>query len=77
MKRKRFTEEQIIGVLKEHEAGCRVPDLARQCGLAENTIYRWKPKFGGLEVSEAKRLRDLEADNQRLKRSWRWRHPGA
>ena len=68
MKRKRFTEEQIISVLKEHEAGARVPDLARRHGVSENTIYRWKSKFGGLEVSEAKRLRELEAENAKLKR---------
>jgi len=68
MQRKRFTDEQIIGILKEHEAGCRVPDLARRHGVAENTIYRWKSKFGGMEVSDARRLRDLEAENQRLKR---------
>lgn len=68
MKRKRFTEEQIISILKEHEAGTRVHDLARRHGVAENSIYRWKSKFGGLEVSEAKRLRDLEAENSRLKK---------
>ena len=68
MKRKRYTEEQIIGVLKEHEAGASVPDLSRRHGVAENTIYRWKAKFGGMEVSEAKRLRDLEAENAKLKR---------
>ena len=65
MKRKRFTEEQIIGVLKEHEAGASVPDLSRRHGVAENTIYRWKAKFGGMEVSEAKRLRDLEVLHER------------
>ena len=59
MKRKRYTEEQIIAVLKEHEAGARVEDLARRHGVAENTIYRWKSKFGGMEVNEAKRLREL------------------
>jgi putative transposase len=68
MKRKRFTEEQIIGVLKEHEAGARVPDLARKHGVSEHTIYRWKSKFGGLEVSDAKRLRELESENAKLKR---------
>jgi len=68
MKRKRYTEEQIIAVLKEHEAGARVEDLARRHGVCENTIYRWKSKFGGLEVSEASRLRDLEQQNARLKR---------
>ena len=68
MKRKRYTEEQIIAVLKEQEAGARVEDLARRHGVCENTIYRWKSKFGGMEVSEAKRLRDLEAENAKLKR---------
>jgi len=68
MKRKRFTEEQIIKILKEHEAGVRVPDLARQHGVCENTIYRWKSKYGGMEVSDAKRLRELEAENTRLKK---------
>jgi len=68
MKRKRYTEEQIISILKEHEAGASAPDLSRRHGVAENTIYRWKSKFGGMEVSEAKRLRELEAENQKLKR---------
>lgn len=68
MKRKRFTEEQIIKILKEHEAGVRVPDIARQHGVCENTLYRWKSKYGGMEVSEAKRLRELEAENARLKK---------
>ena len=68
MKRKRFTEEQIISVLKEHEAGAPVPELSRRHGVAENTIYRWKSKFGGMEVSQAKRLRELEAENAKLKR---------
>ena len=68
MKRKRFTEEQIIGVLKEHEAGAPVPELSRRHAVAENTIYRWKAKFGGMEVSEAKRLRELEAENAKRKR---------
>jgi putative transposase len=67
MKRKRYTEEQIISILKEHEAGAPVPDLSRRYGVAENTIYRWKSKFGGMEVSEAKRLRELEDENRRLK----------
>jgi len=62
MKRKRYTEEQIIAILKEHKAGAQVPDLARRHAVAENTIYRWKSKYGGMEVSEAKRLRELEAD---------------
>lgn len=68
MKRKRYTEEQIISILKNHKAGRSVPDLAREHGIAENTIYRWNSKFGGMEVSEAKRLRELEQENQRLKR---------
>ena len=68
MKRKRYTEEKIISILKEHEAVASVPDIARRYGIAENTIYRWKSKFGGMEVSEAKRLRELEQENAKLKR---------
>lgn len=68
MKRKRFTEEQIISILKENEAGVRVPELARQHGVVENTIYRWKSKFSGMEVSDAKRLRVIETENTKLKR---------
>jgi putative transposase len=68
MKRKRYTEEKIISILKEHEAGASVPDLSRRRGIVENTIYRWKSKYGGMEVSEAKRLRDLESENAKLKR---------
>jgi putative transposase len=68
MKRKRYTEEQIISILKEHEAGASVPDLSRRHAVAKNTIYRWKSKFGGMEVSDAKRLRELEAENLKLKR---------
>jgi putative transposase len=68
MKRKRFTEEQIIGVLKEAEAGVKAGDLARRHGISEATIYNWKAKYGGMEVSEAKRLRSLEDENAKLKR---------
>ena len=68
MKRKQYREEKIISILKEHEAGASVPDLARRHGVAENTIYRWKSKFGGMEVSDAKKLRALEQENQKLKR---------
>ena len=67
MKVKRFTEEQIIRVLKEAESGLKVSDLCRQQGISEATYYRWKSKYGGLEVSEAKRLRALEGENRRLK----------
>ena len=68
MKRKRYTEEKIISILKEHEAGASAKDLARRHGVAENSVYRWKAKFGGMEVSEAKRLRELESENSKLKR---------
>lgn len=68
MKRKRYSEEQIIGILKEHEAGAKVQDLVRQHGISEQSFYRWKSKYGGMEVSEAKRLRELEAENSRLKK---------
>ena len=68
MKRKRYTEEQIIGILKAHEAGAKVADLVRQHGISEQSFYRWKAKFGGMEVSEAKRLKELEAENARLKK---------
>jgi putative transposase len=68
MKRKRYSEEKIISILKEHEAGASVPDLSRRHGIAENTIYRWKSKFGGMELSEAKRLRELQQENLRLKK---------
>ncbi len=68
MKRKQFTEKQIIGILKEHEAGATVADLSRRNGVSEQSIYRWKAKFGGMDVSDAKRLKELEHENGRLKR---------
>ena len=68
MKRIRFTEEQTIAVLREGEAGAKTGDLARTHGVSEATLYNWKAKYGGLEVSEAKRLRALEDENGRLKR---------
>ena len=67
MKGKKFTEEQIIGILKEAEAGIKVADLSRKYGVTEATIYNWKAKYGGLTVSEAKRLRALDDENRRLK----------
>jgi putative transposase len=68
MKRKRFSEEQIIGVLKEHEAGAKTADLCRKHGISEATFYNWKSKYGGLDVSEARRLRALESENAKLKK---------
>lgn len=68
MKRKRFSEEQTIGILNEAAAGATAVEVCRQHGISETTFYRWKAKFGGLAVSEAKRLRQLEAENSRLKR---------
>jgi putative transposase len=68
MKRSRFREEQIIGILKEHEAGVSVSDLCRKHGVSDASIYKWKAKFGGTDVSEAKRLRILEDENAKLKR---------
>ena len=68
MRRKRFTEEQIIGVLKEHELGAKTADLCRKHGISEATFYNWKSKFGGLDVSEARRLKQLEGENARLKK---------
>ena len=68
MKRSRFSEEQIIGILKEHEAGVSVADLCRKHGVSDASIYKWKAKFGGMDVSEARRLRGLEDENAKLKR---------
>ncbi|HEX2590092.1 MAG TPA: IS3 family transposase [Rhizomicrobium sp.] len=68
MKRKRFSEEQIIAVLREHEAGAKTGDLARKYGVSEATLYNWKAKYGGMDVSEAKRLRALEDENRKLKK---------
>lgn len=67
MKKSRFNEEQIIGILKEHEAGKKVADLAREHGISEGTFYSWKSKYGGLDVSEAQRLKALDDENRRLK----------
>ena len=68
MKRKRYTQEQIIAILKAHEAGAKVSDLVRQHGISEHSFYRWKSKYGGMEISEAKRLKELEAENACLKK---------
>jgi putative transposase len=68
MKRGRFTEEQIIAVLREHEVGQRRPTLARKHGISEATLYNWKAKYGGMDLSEAKRLRPLEDENRELKK---------
>ena len=68
MKRARFTEEQIIGILQEHEAGAKCPDLCRRHGMSEGTFYAWKSKFGGMTVPDAKRLKALEDENGKLKR---------
>jgi putative transposase len=68
MRTSRFTQEQIVGILKEQEAGAPFAELARRHGVSDQTLYNWKKKYGGLEVGEAKRLKQLEDENGRLKR---------
>jgi len=67
MRKSRFTEEQIVAALKEHEAGANVRDLCRKLGVSEQTFYRWRNKYGGMEVSDARKLKALEEENRRLK----------
>lgn len=68
MKASRFTEEQVIRILQEHEAGGSTSEVCRKYGIARGTFYKWKVKYGGLDVSEAKRLKSLEDENRRLKK---------
>lgn len=68
MKGSRFTEEQIIGVLKEGDAGVPIKDLSRKHGITQQTIFRWKAKFGGMQVNDARRLKAIEEENRKLKR---------
>ena len=68
MKKSRFSEEQIIGILKQAENGRALSELARELGVTETTLYRWRRKYGGMEVSDARRLKELEEENRKLKR---------
>lgn len=68
MRRSRFSEEQIIGILKEHQAGLGAAEICRRYGISDATFYKWRSKYGGMEVSDAKRLRSLEEENAKLKR---------
>ena len=68
MKRSRFSEEQIIGILREHEAGMKTDEVCRKHGISSATFYKWKAKFGGLDVSDARRLKALEDENGKLKK---------
>ena len=68
MKRSRFTEQQIIGILKEHQAGFSAAELCRKHGISDATFYKWRSKYGGMEVSDAKKLKALEDENRRLKK---------
>ena len=68
MKRSRFTQEQVIAVLKEHQAGAAVADICRKRGISDATFYTWRSNYGGMEVSDAKRLKSLEEENAKLKK---------
>ncbi len=68
MKRSRYTEEQIIGILKQHQAGLGAKDLCRKHGISDATFYKWRSKYGGMEVSDARKLRALEDENRKLKK---------
>lgn len=68
MRKSRFTTEQIVGILKEHEAGAMISELCRRHGISDNTFHRWKRKYGGMEISDARRLKQLEEENRALKR---------
>ena len=67
MRKSRFTAEQIVGLLKQHEAGAKISELCRQNGISDNTFHRWKRKYGGMEVPDARRLKQLEEENRKLK----------
>ena len=68
MKRSRFSEEQIIGILKEHQAGLSAAEICRKCGISDATFYNWRNKYGGMEASDAKRLKALDDENRKLKK---------
>ena len=68
MRKSRFTTEQIVGILKEHEAGAMISELCRRHGISDNTFHRWKRKYGGMEIPDARRLKQLEEENRQLKR---------
>ncbi len=66
--KKRYSEEQIIKAIKQHEAGAKVPDICRELGISEGTFYNWRSKYAGMEVNEAKRMKELESENTKLKK---------
>ena len=68
MKKKRYSEEQIIGAIKQHESGIKIEDICRQLGISQGTFYNWRSKYGGMDVSDAKRLKELESENAKLKK---------